>query len=103
MTKRDISNLPLEITLRAGVTQLDPADTYELGGVMVRGPDMVVEVLNMREEVLYRMPVGDVKDWIDDHHYRYVPRTQAAYHREPAHGVRLVTSERAPLLALPAR
>lgn len=74
-------SLPPEITLREVVGDT-PTGVF-IGGLNVIGNVREIEVCNMRGDVLRRLSLDDAHDWVTRHNYRYVPRTQGHYHRQP--------------------
>lgn len=93
----DESRLPVEIMLKERILG-NGTGVFMVAGVAVVGTHREIEVCNMRGEVLRSIRATEINEWITRHHYRYVPRTQAAYHRE-APRARVPA---APMAALPA-
>lgn len=94
----DEGNLPSEIILMERI--LDSGITVlTIAGVAIQGTTRDVEVCNMRNEVILRVPVANIAAWVERHHYRYVPRTRGIYQRESS---RARVPVAAPALALPA-
>jgi hypothetical protein len=78
--------LPVEIILRTAIVNDLTREVYTIGGVAVDSPEMVIEVVNMRGDVLRRLSIDDIVGWVEQNHYRYVPRTKGIYHRETRSG-----------------
>ena len=71
----------MEVQLRERILG-DGNDVFTIGGIAVVGTTRQIEVCDMRGNVLRRIPVTEIADWVAKNHYRYVPRTMGAYHRE---------------------